>query len=1256
MTRPLNIALAAIAGSLLLLASLAGFLLLSETGLQLLWQRLEDATGTALSARSVQGRLAGSVRLEDVHYQDDRLRFSAAELQLDWSPLALLHGLLHIDRLAARGLKYEQGAADPEAGALELPAHITVPLRTRLEALELDDASITTAPEAAALQLRQLRLRVDIRGSRLGIENLVLETPGLAVQGAATLEASGDYPLQGEFDWRASPAGYAPVAAHTRVDGSLQLLRLQSELQPPYDASAGIELVRPLTGLLLSGELALRDTDLAALHADWPALRVTATLHADGTPQQLQLDASFSTATPHTGPVAGTLQGLLQPGALELAALRLAAVDRAAALQARGRVEFDSPQPVFELQADWQELSWPLQGTADVHSTRGELTVAGSLQAYTLSATAILEMPAYSGAELQLAGTGNLQSFELAELGIVALDGTLDGRGRIDWSQDLVIDLALQGKHLNPALVLPEWPGLLDLQLDARVKAAADSWQVQFDTATARGTLRGFPLQLDSRGSYSPGQLLLGDSRLVSGPSRLQLSGAIGSSLALAWELDSPDLATLLPTAAGRLTGKGEIHGTPAAAVFQAALAGSKLRYRDDHIDRLSLDTRIDLSGRTPSRLALTQGSGSLAGVRIDRLEVQGSGSPQSHRLAVVAATGHGALDLDIEGNWIAPDWHYRLTRGRFAAAKSATSWQLQQPVSGVASSNRATLPENCWSSGAALACLRAGYSAQETSAGFRIEQLPLAYLLDTQETGVGISGTLQASADLVQRPQQPLQARLELHTSPGQLVLEEHDDRRELLRFGAGTASIGIDRKGARLDARLPLEAGAGGLFAEADIAAAERPWTRRDLHGVVSIELPDIAFARALSPEVSGLHGHLDGQVKLSGTLAEPQLLGKLRVADAGLELATPGLTLSDVAVEISGQEPGRLNIDARARSGDGTLAVTGQADLSHSTPAMRLQLSGEQVQVMNTPEAEIHASPDLAIALDGNRIDVSGEVRIPRARIEPRKLPESAVTVSPDQVIVAESGPKVQQTPYAIYSQVRFILGDDIRFEGLGLSGMLRGNVLTSGEPGRPASATGELSIRDGRYRAYGQDLEIRTGRLLFAGGALTEPGLDIDAARRPAPDILVGVKVRGNLNAPALSVFSEPGMPQSQQLSWLILGRDLESNTSAEEKSTMNEVAMMLGVTGGETLGKQLGEQVGLDEVSISSEPSGTTTQASLLVGKYLTPELFVSYGIGIFEPVSTLRLLYTVSSHWKLVGEASELGSAADIFYVIERGK
>jgi len=153
----------------------------------------------------------------------------------------------------------------------------------------------------------------------------------------------------------------------------------------------------------------------------------------------------------------------------------------------------------------------------------------------------------------------------------------------------------------------------------------------------------------------------------------------------------------------------------------------------------------------------------------------------------------------------------------------------------------------------------------------------------------------------------------------------------------------------------------------------------------------------------------------------------------------------------------------------------------------------------------------------------------------------------------------------------------------------------------------------------------------------------------------PDILVGVKVRGNLQKPLLSLFSEPSMPQTEQLSWLVLGRQLEGNTSDSEESALNNAALMLGLSGGETLGKELGEKIGIDEVSVSSE-GGDATSASLLIGKYLTPELFVSYGVGLFEPVSTLRLRYTLTSHWYLVGEASALRSGSDLFYVIERGK
>jgi translocation and assembly module TamB len=254
----------------------------------------------------------------------------------------------------------------------------------------------------------------------------------------------------------------------------------------------------------------------------------------------------------------------------------------------------------------------------------------------------------------------------------------------------------------------------------------------------------------------------------------------------------------------------------------------------------------------------------------------------------------------------------------------------------------------------------------------------------------------------------------------------------------------------------------------------------------------------------------------------------------------------------------------------------------------------------------------------------------------------------------VLVSEEEQAAREAPYAVGARVRLVLGDAVEIDGFGLSGKLLGNVMLVDQPRQPANATGEISIADGRYEAYGQKLAIRTGRLLFAGGAVTKPGLDIEAVRKPVPDVLVGVKVRGGLQAPKFTLFSEPAMSQSAQLSWLVLGRPLERGTSDNERSTMEAAALALGMSGGETIGKRVGDQLGLDEVSIGSQAGEDETQASLLVGKYLTPELFVSYGIGLFEPISTLSLRYALSSRWKLVGQASVIDSSADLIYQIDR--
>lgn len=1256
MRRVITTALAFAAVLLLLLLVAVAALVTTETGLQLVWPRLVALAGPALSVESVSGRLAGPLRLQGLRYQTDSDTLSADEVLLEWQPRALPGGTLQVRQLAGRGVHYRHAGEAPAGDGTPpvLPEQIRLPLAIVLQELRVEAASVALGADAQAIPIEVLRLAARIEGSRLSVERLELIAPDLQLQGGVTLEAAGAYPVKGEITASAVVPDYAPVVAALHIDGSLARLGLRLELQPPYAARAGLQLERLFDVPQIRATLQLQDTELAAINAAWPALRLDADIRADGTPDRLQLEANARVDGEPTGALQARLAGVVQPDALLLESLTLTANADQTQLQASGRLELDAAQPVVALQADWRQLVWPLQGPAAVNSAQGELSLRGSLDAWQVAADALLDVPEVTTGRVRLAGRGDRQAFDMDSLAIEALEGRLVGSARLDWAKEFDVALALDGKGLNPAGLLPDWPGQLDLQLQAGLQLQEAGWQVDVERATASGTLRDLPLRLDGRGSYRPGQLVLQDTRLTSGPSRLALDGELGERLALDWQLDSPDLATLLPAASGRLAGAGRLQGRLSEAQLIATLTGSQLRYGGDRIDALSLDARLDLSGRSESHLELRHGSGSVAGVAINSLQLQGRGRPQAHRLELAADAAPGTLALQVDGNWQDPDWHYRMTSADLALPGGASPWRLAGPVDGRIGPTRASLPEACWQREAAAACLQAARDSDGMQAGFHLENLPLAPLLRLLDTDLGVTGMLSGTGELQQRSGQPLQAQARLETTAGQLQAMEEDATGQLLVFGAGSADLQVDRRGARLAARLPVEG--GGLTLQAALDTASETWAERGLSGNARLLLPDIGFAGRLHPEVSRLSGRLDGDVRLSGSLGRPALLGRLAVADGEAVLATPGLTLTDIGVDIRGQPSGALLLSASARSGEGLLRLDGQADLLAEAPTARLKLTGEKVQVANTPEAEILASPDLELALAGRRIDLSGKVRIPQARIEPRQLPESAVSVSADQVIVTDSQPLAPRQAYRLHTRVRFVLGDDVRFDGLGLKGQLTGNLLTFSEPERPASATGELAIRDGSYRAYGQNLEIRTGRVLFAGGPVSVPGLDVEAVRRPAADVLVGVRVRGSLRDPQFALFSEPGMSQSRQLSWLVLGRDLENNASDEERSAMNEAALMLGMSGGETLGQRLGEKVGVDEISIASEPGATTTQASLLVGKYLTPELLVSYGIGLFEPVSTLRLRYSLSSRWKLVGEASAERSSADIFYVIERGE
>ncbi len=97
--------------------------------------------------------------------------------------------------------------------------------------------------------------------------------------------------------------------------------------------------------------------------------------------------------------------------------------------------------------------------------------------------------------------------------------------------------------------------------------------------------------------------------------------------------------------------------------------------------------------------------------------------------------------------------------------------------------------------------------------------------------------------------------------------------------------------------------------------------------------------------------------------------------------------------------------------------------------------------------------------------------------------------------------------------------------------------------------------------------------------------------------------------------------------------------------------MANAALALGLSGGDQIARSIGDRFGFDEMRIESDSTGD--QASLVVGRYLSPRLYVGYGIGLIESINTFNLRYQISDRWQLEAE-SGTDQGADLFYRFER--
>ncbi|PTT98814.1 DUF490 domain-containing protein, partial [Pseudomonas sp. HMWF031] len=315
-----------------------------------------------------------------------------------------------------------------------------------------------------------------------------------------------------------------------------------------------------------------------------------------------------------------------------------------------------------------------------------------------------------------------------------------------------------------------------------------------------------------------------------------------------------------------------------------------------------------------------------------------------------------------------------------------------------------------------------------------------------------------------------------------------------------------------------------------DATLTLNTRPFESRiPLDGKLEMQGLNVAPFKPLSPAVRTLTGKLNGNVSLSGYIDDPTLNGELTVSNGAIDIQDTPVTLADwnQKVSLNGQTAA---LDGTFLLGGGKGALKGELDWS-SNPSATFNLKGNGFEIRQ-PNIRLKVSPNIDIAATKEKVDVSGEVNIPWARIEIESLPESAVSPSKDVHLRGE--PDREEPLDIVHASVLVNIDknktEEVKLEAFGLTASLYGGIRVNTQPA--LVGYGDLQILNGRYNAYGQQLIIQTGEVQF-NGPIDQPLLLVEAIRDPAKtddDVIAGIRIDGAADSPSINLFSEPAMDQ------------------------------------------------------------------------------------------------------------------------------
>jgi len=1231
---------------LLLPLALLTWLAATESGLRWAYQQAGPYLPYGIKINKLQGRLIGPMTLENFEFHQDGVIIKADQIIFDWQPAELPAANVNISSLRIQSLSVVLPEAEQSGQVLSLP-DISLPWRTTLKDGQIDGLIISRNDET--IKLRQIRFKASALLSKVDIKELSVSADSFNLNMKGKLQPTHSYRHDLEINWSLKLPSGAMIDGNGQVAGDVQITRLKQQLRGPLQLTLDAELRDLLDQLKWQTRIDVKAFKAAQLDKRLPALSGALHLNASGDLTTAALSGTLDDAVDSEHPEFGTFNAgfqlqRLSDNSVRIDGLTLHSPGSGTRIGSHGLWTPGDDGGRLELALDWQNLRWPMQGPAWFNSASGSGSVEGTVGSYKIKLSSDSPWPELLPSTWSVTAEGNLDGLSIRSLRVAALGGEATATGRLKWSPELSWQIKVGATDINPAVLWPEWPGRLKADLASTGRIENGRFIVKTDITRLTGQLRSYPVSLQSSLIWRDNGLDIAMLDLHSGKSRVKAKGRIGETVKLDWAIDSDNLAELYPQAKGQLHAEGHLAGPRDAPTIQATFKGEALEMPGYRIGSIDGEMSLDLFQWRQFDINIAAHMLDIGAYSWQSLSLSSAGQG----IEINAASEKLTALIKLQGIRNAQGWRGRIEQLELSSRKFY-NWQLKAPAGLDISENDIEAQPICLLSKDSEVCMELQRQGDIWQARLDASQIPLMLMAPWLPADMKIEGKADAGAELkFQSPDRLLgQGRIELQ--PGAVSYPLLEGERDLWEYHGGTVVFAMNEQGINANAGITISNG-DRLHFKADLPGANilaLDYQQQSLRAEADMSVHDLGLIEAFLPEVQDLKGEIVLKLAAAGTLAQPRPGGDVHLLNGSLRMPRLGLTITHLSLSGQSHDSEKFEFRLDAHSGEGKLTIRGQTMLNSDKGwPTTISVKGSDFEVSRIPEARILVTPDLQIEQKSRKIKIGGNIHIPYAKLQPKDI-STAARVSEDAVIIGSEKPTEEK--WLLDTRIRLTLGERVHFYGFGFEGRLEGSLLLEDEPGHLTKATGEISIHEGRYRAYGQRLDIELGRLLYTGGSLTNPGLDLRAVRHVG-NISAGLKVRGSLDKPQLELFSSPAMGQTDALAYLMLGGPIDK-ASGEEGAMMAQAALAMGLGSGDHLARTIEDRFGLDAMRVESSDTGK--QASLVVGRYLSPRLYVSYGVGLIEAFNTLTLRYKITDKWQIKAESGE-SQGADILYTIER--